>query len=85
MQFALLQLLQLREQVVGHPENQEAAEAISHRREQFAEQIPVKQPHDAQGIRRGGGWASFVGGRRWRFLPAICSKMFCDGILPDDG
>ena len=45
MQLVLLQLLQLREQIVGNPENQKPAEAVSHRREQFAEQIPVKQPH----------------------------------------
>ena len=45
MQFAFLHFLQLGEQVVGNPENQKAAEAIRQRREQFAEQISVEQPH----------------------------------------
>jgi len=37
MQFAFLHFLQFEEDVVGVPENQEAAQAIRQRRKQFAE------------------------------------------------
>jgi len=60
MKLLFLQVVQFGEQVVGNPENQEAAEAISHRREQFAEQISVEQPHDAEVILARHGGASFV-------------------------
>jgi uncharacterized protein YukE len=60
MQFGVLYFLRVTKHGKDDNKGLDANQAISQRREQFAEQIPVKQPHGAQGIRRGGGGASFV-------------------------
>ena len=52
VQFAFLQLFQFAEQNEPIPQKHQTAEAISQRREQFTEQVSVKQPHGAEIKRR---------------------------------
>ena len=68
VQFVLLKIRQTFEGVEGNPKHQKAAEAIRQRREQFAEQISVQQPHDAGRV-SGGAWRGQVLSSRKTGLP----------------
>jgi len=46
-ELVFLHDVELAEEKVGDPENEEAAEAVGQRREQFAKQVSVVQPHGA--------------------------------------